>query len=415
LKKINFRDNTNYSSLKFKEFFLSRDRDLILYGGAGSGKSYAVADKLALEIMVNESKGIGIKIMIVRRSLPSIRRTCSPIIKQEFEKFGISYKLNEQSMIAKAGQFSEIYFVSVNNKDDYEKAKSITDVDFIWLEEANEIPLQVYSEILKLRLRGGKSRYSQRIFTFNPVSRFVWLYDYHFIHNYDSAKKICVNIEDNLYKDLEFEKELDRLKDQNINLWRVYRKGEFGSLEGIIYPNYKTVENMPKNDNFIYGLDFGFNNPTALIKEITSDDGCYEEELIYERKLITSSLIKKMIEIGIDKKKPIYCDNAEPDRIQALCDAGFNALPADKAVNFGIDYCQRQKIFIKSDSLNLIKENETYSWATNKDGEKIDSPVKFKDHLMDARRYALYTHNKLNGSFTDDSLLFKSYRTDFIV
>jgi hypothetical protein len=55
------------------------------------------------------------------------------------------------------------------------------------------------------------------------------------------------------------------------------------------------------------------------------------------------------------------------------------------------------------DSQNLKKENETYSWETNKDGKKVDSPVKFMDHLMDARRYAVYTHNKKNVTFKDNN------------
>lgn len=411
--RANFEDLTNYNSSKFYEFFESRLRDIVLYGGAGSGKSYAVADKFVLETIRQDlQNNVKLKFVVIRRSLPSLKRTCIPILNQEFKKFGVPYHLHKIDMIAEIGNQSEIYFISVNNREDYEKIKSITDVDFIWIEEANEIPLDVYQGIIKLRLRGGKGLYAQRIFTFNPISRFIWLYDYHFVNNYDNALRIQVNIEDNKFKDEIFEKELDALKDQNINLWRVYRKGEFGTLEGIIYPNAKTYNAVKETEDIIYGLDFGFNNPSALIQIQILDDCFYEKQLIYERGLTNQDLINRMNEIEVNKKKPLYCDNAEPNRIQELCNAGYNALPAKKDVEDGIDFCQRQKIFMHEDSTELIKENDTYCWANDKDGKKIDSPVKFNDHLMDARRYALYTHNK-NIVTLDNSIKVDYYKDEF--
>lgn len=392
---MKFTEVTNYNVPEYKRFFESKKRDIVLYGGAGSGKSYAVADKFCLEVLRQDIKnGVGLKFLVVRRSFPSLRRTCIPTIESRFKKIGIPFVLNRQDEIAKVGNHSEIYFISCNNKDDYEKIKSITDVDFIWLEEANEIPLEPYESIIKLRLRGGKGLYAQRIFTFNPISQFIWLYDYHFINNYDKALKVCVNIEHNRFKDLDFEKELDDLKNQNLNLYKVYRLGEFGSREGIIYGNCKTTKLIPKSADIIYGLDFGFNNPTALIEETIYDKTYYEEEMLYERGLTNTALIDKLNELIPDKDYPIYCDCAEPARIKEIRDAGFNALLANKDVMFGIDYCQRQKIFMHEDSLNLIKENDAYSWQIDKDGKKIDKPVKFNDHLMDARRYAIFTHGE---------------------
>lgn len=406
----NFFNLTNYESKKFNMFFETRKRDVVLYGGAGSGKTYSVADKFALEVVRQDiQKDIPLKFVVIRRSLPSLKRTCIPIIKQEFSRLNIHFHLHKQDMIAEVGNKSVIYFISVNNKEDFEKVKSITDVDFIWLEEANEIPLEVYQGIIKLRLRGGKGMYAQRIFTFNPISRFIWLYDYHFVNDYDKALKIQVNIEDNIYKDPLFEKELDALKDQNLNLYKVYRLGEFGSLDGIIYPQCKKVRMIPKTADIFYGLDFGFNNPSALIQESKIDNEYYEEQLLYQTHLTNSELIEKLKDIiPVElRKKPMYCDSAEPDRIKEICNAGFNAMPADKRVMLGIDYCQRQVILMHQDSNDLIKENDTYSWRTDKDGKKIDDPVKFDDHLMDCRRYAIFTHSKTNISDVSKSAYVK--------
>ena len=35
-----------------------------------------------------------------------------------------------------------------------------------------------------------------------------------------------------------------------------------------------------------------------------------------------------------------------------------------------------------------------YHWRKDKNDNQLDEPVKFKDHLIDAMRYAIYTHCK---------------------
>jgi phage terminase large subunit len=37
---------------------------------------------------------------------------------------------------------------------------------------------------------------------------------------------------------------------------------------------------------------------------------------------------------------------------------------------------------------------KSYKWKEDKNGLILDEPVKFKDHLMDAMRYAIYTFGK---------------------
>ena len=76
---------------------------------------------------------------------------------------------------------------------------------------------------------------------------------------------------------------------------------------------------------------------------------------------------------------------------------GFNIKPADKAVKPGIDYVKGRPMHITKQSLDLLEEKKLYSWKTTKDGKILDEPVKTKDHLMDAGRYAEYTHGKANA------------------
>jgi len=50
------------------------------------------------------------------------------------------------------------------------------------------------------------------------------------------------------------------------NKWRMYGLGQTGTLEGQIY-RWKVIPELPKEAELIsYGLDFGFNDPTALVE-----------------------------------------------------------------------------------------------------------------------------------------------------
>ena len=85
---------------------------------------------------------------------------------------------------------------------------------------------------------------------------------------------------------------------------------------------------------------------------------------------------------------PIYCDSAEPRAIEALSRDGFDAREAEKSVETGIRYVDslRDRLFVAADCQHVIDEFNTYRYQ---DGS--DDVLKEQDHLMDARRYALFT------------------------
>lgn len=188
------------------------------------------------------------------------------------------------------------------------------------------------------------------------------------------------------------------MKDSDPNYYKVYALGEDGDPEGIIFQPYKDYQKDPIYDEVIYGMDFGFNNPSALVRVGFYDDEPYLKELLYQSKLITSELIDKMEYLIPDKTANIYADAAAPDKIEEIKQAGFNIYPAQKSVIDGINRVKSyHPIYCHYASLNLKKERSMYMWKCDKDGNYIDVPVKFKDHLMDGKRYAIYTHTEKRG------------------
>jgi len=389
-----------YLNPNYLELFQNCDPELIAYGGANAGKTYSIADKLLIQSIFQPDRKL--KAMVIRKTFPALRRSALEIIEKRAETFKLPFRMNKADWIAECNNLTFI-FQSLNNKEDYEKLKSQTDIDFIWINELHQIRESDYEECLR-RLRGGESRFEQIISDFNPIGKTSWVYSRFFQKNIGNVKKLKYTIMDNHPDYLALEKtkrELQRLKatkKHNLNYYKIYFKGIWGELEGIIYPNWDIVPNPPKNpDEIFYGGDFGYSvNPAAYIRIYRKADEFWVEEIIYETDLTNPMLAKKIKEAGANDSES-YWDSSEPKSIDELYDNGINAKPASKgpdSVRAGIDFLQSKKIHIIDGSENIIKEQKSYVRKQDKDGNYLPEPMKFNDHTMDGIRYGIFTHCK---------------------
>jgi phage terminase large subunit len=348
-----------------------------------------------------------LKGLVIRKTLPSLRNTCMSLIKDRAKAGNVDYKLNNQTQTATVGRNCTLIYLSCNDEKSVEKIKSITDVDFIWVEEATDLRDSDY-KIIKGRLRGGVGSYNQIILSFNPVGKFSWIYK-RFFETVTDAEKLHYTIYDNQYlidKDPEYLKDLQSYKDTDSNFYDIYFLGKWGELSGVIYQNWDITPVPDVWDEIIYGLDFGFSTSyTALIKIYRCGEEYYLQEKIYERGLIVADLIEKMKEEKINKTDEIYADGARPESIEEISRAKYNIFAADKSTKTvveQIDYMKAQTIHICEDSENIIKEQKSYIWKKDKDGNALNEPIKKFDHGMDAARYAIFssTHKEIEKKYT---------------
>jgi phage terminase large subunit len=196
----------------------------------------------------------------------------------------------------------------------------------------------------------------------------------------------------NRFLDEEYKQVINNLQHEDKMYYNIYGLGEWGVLGNLIYSNWEVISDVPISyDEIIWGLDFGFNNPSALLKIGIKDGNLYLLEEMYKTGLTNQDLIKELRK-RIATFESIYADSAEPARIEEIRRAGFRIYPAQKDVTDGLDFVKRQRIFIHKACSNTIKEIQGYKYKEDKDGNVLDEPVKFADHLMDAMRYAIYTH-----------------------
>jgi len=364
----------------------TQKRNNILYGSAGSAKSWSIAQFLLLEKLYKEQD---IRIIVTRKTRPALKKSCWLLVNDLIKKYDLpDCKPNKADLTLTVGK-NQMFFIPL---DDPEKLKSIERINYAWGEEATELTWDDYLQ-LGLRCRGeNKNGINQLFFSFNPIDELGFF------------KKITENPPDNTgvnhstyldnpFLDADYIAELEGLKKIDLTYWKIYGQGVWASPENIIYKNWDIVDEFPEGcDNIGYGLDFGFNCPTALVKIAIKDQEIYIDETLYESGLTNSDLIERLKDLIKNKSYEIIADCAEPARIEEIDNAGFNIFPCIKgkgSVKIGIDRVKRKKLHITKRSVNIIKEIRGYKWREDRHGNVLDEPVPFRDHSMDAIRYYL--------------------------
>ena len=376
----------------FFPLLADESRHLVLRGGAGSGKSIFAAQKILVRILKDFGKGAH-NFLIVRKTQPAIRKSVFKLLLDYIEVWGLKdlCSVHRTNMVI---EFIDGSLIQCIGLDDSEKLKSIVGITSAFVEEATELTADDTQQ-LNLRIRGITQFYKQTIYAFNPISKANWIYGRFFETKYDNVKLDHSTYKDNNFLDEDYTRELEDLIKQNPAYYAIYTLGEWGALDHIIYNNYDVIEKFPHNsmEEIIYGVDFGYNVPSAMVKIGKKDGEYYLDEKIYQNKLTNEALIRS-IKFRYPGLAPIYCDSAAPERIEELKKAGLNAKKAYKGKNSvkdGIDFIKRSKLHITRGSVNLLKELSGYTYKQDRDGVVHDEPVKFNDHAMDAFRYGIYT------------------------
>lgn len=364
------------------------DRFLVFYGGRGSGKSVFIAQRYLYKCIHQPY----FRLLFCRKVARTVRNSQFQLFKDLITRAGLT-----ELFIIRDGNM-EIECVNGNKMiaggmDDSEKIKSIQELTDVWCEEATEFS---NADIINLNLvLRTKKAPNQIVLSFNPITKANWIYESMFVKNEFEPTILKTTYLDNRFLPKGYTAEMERLRDINENIYLYSALGEWGGMmEGLIYTHWKLVNEIPEGYETIYGLDFGFNHPTALVKVDLHENDMYAQQMIYKSEITNSDLIDRMRKMSIGRE-PIYCDAAEPQRIEELYRAGFNVKPANKdkdSVKKGIDTIKSRRLFITSDSGDLIKELDTYVWSKDKNQNSLDVPVKFFDDGMDAMRYAVYTH-----------------------
>ncbi len=354
-----------------------KKRIKIIQGGTSAGKTFGIIPVLIDKAARHE----GLEISIVAETIPHLRRGALRDFLKIMKWTGRFFedRFNKSLLRYEFANGSVIEFFSADDSSKLRGARR----DILYINECNNVTFDSYNE---LAIRTRKEVYLD----FNPANEF-WVHTE--LKDEPDSDFLILTYKDNEALDQsiieQIEKNRDKAKTSSYwaNWWKVYGEGQLGMLEGVVFSNWKQIDTIPSEAKLLgIGLDFGYtNDPTAIIEIYNYNGQRIVNELVYQTGLLNSEIAKLL-----PKHVPVYADSSEPKSIDEIKRFGITIKGVTKgkdSINYGIDVIQRQEYLVTANSGNLIKELRSYVWDTDKQGKRLNKPINFNDHAIDAFRY----------------------------
>lgn len=384
----------------------------VWYGGASSGKSHGVVQKVVLKALKHWNHPR--KVLWLRK----VDRTIKDSIFADVLGCLSDWRLLN---LCKVNQTN--YTITLPNgalflfkgMQDPERIKSIKGLSDVVMEEASEFTLDDYTQ-LTLRLREPKHKQRQLFCMFNPVSKLNWTYKQWFADDVEVDEDRVV-IHQSTYKDNRFLDEaniqtIEDLRRTNPAYYKIYTLGEFATLDKLVFPafgkcrlNLASLRYLPS----YFGLDFGYTNDETAFMHVKVDENSktiYVVEEYAQHGMLNDEIASAIKGMGY-AKEVITADAAEPKSIAEIKRDGIMRIrPAKKgkdSITQGISFMQQYHLVVDDRCVKTIEELENYTYKKDKaTGEYTNEPVDAYNHEIDAIRYAL---SEINGMATPTGIV----------
>jgi len=344
----------------------------------------------------------GHKVLSTRYTLTAASKSIIPEFLEKIDLLGWQdyFKVTQNEIIC-LPTGSSIIFSGIKTSSGNQTAalKSLQGVSTFILDEAEELLDEKTFDTIDLSVRENKVQ-NRTILILNPTTKEHWIYERFFESKGVEAgfngviDDVCYihttyldnieNLSPSFVKSVELMKENrpEKYKHQILGGW-------LNKAEGVIYNNWSIGE-FDESLPITFGADFGFvQDPSTLIKVGIDSKRMkiYLHELTYKKGMSTQDLDQEYKRhAGVNL---IVADSAEPRLISELKASGRNIVGVKKGAGSiveGIKLIQDYELVVTSESVNLVKELNNYTWH-----DKGTKPNDNFNHLCDSFRYAI-TH-----------------------
>lgn len=386
-------------------FLTSKARKVLMDGGRGAAKSYALALSVAQRASVK-----GAREGLVRKHLNNLRATT---LKTLLEGDGRtppilppgSYRHDRATQTIRLRGGGEIVYFGLPNSNP-QKAGSYN-LSGLAIEEITELTEAEYLMLLGcVRLEvPGLSPQTRGVC--NPDVPSHWVARHFGITlNYTPAQgteRIFASPYDNkanLHPDF-----LTELEAMTGVARARFLDGKWVASERLVYDKWDRRVHMVEKGGpwarVIVGVDDGYNAPFVALRICqASDETVHVEAEVYRRKLVLAEKIQAVRSVAAGAEA-VLVDPSAASLIADFCKADLPAMAADNEVIPGIDRVQA-RLNIRADGLpgltvspecvETIREFESYERKVHRaTGTVLDEPDKSKsvDHAMDPLRYVV--------------------------
>ena len=189
----------------------------IHYGGASSGKSHGVIQKIVFKSLQPWKHPR--KVLFLRKVGSSVYDSIFEDVKQCLETWGLlgACKVNNSAYRIELPNGAQFIFKGLDNP---EKIKSIKGISDVIMEEASEFTLDDYTQ-LTLRLRDKKHPKKQIYLMFNPVSKVNWVYNAFFVKKPKNTVIYQTTYRDNRFLDDLTKENIEELANRNEAYYKI--------------------------------------------------------------------------------------------------------------------------------------------------------------------------------------------------
>lgn len=395
-------------AIEYAPLFKTKARYIHLWGGRGRGGSHT-ATQYFLHLL---TRPVYFRGYFMREVFSDIRESLWRDLKDRVDENETldenDISLNETSMTAVHVNGNTIgskgFKKSSGNRT--AKLKSLAGASHILIEEADEISEEDFKQ-LDDSVRTKKSDL-QIVMIFNPPKKNHWIWKRWYILTESKTNPGFFEAKPKTDPSLlsifsTYHNNVDNLNESyisNMEGYKVTDKDYYGRMvlglisegaRGRIYRDWKPIVSMPTYQKF-YGLDFGFNDPVALVELQVHNKSLFVDEKIYKSGMTNRELSEEMTRLGISKTDMIVADSAEPKSIKELREYGWYIVEAEKgpdSVVTGVKFLKTFDVHVTERSSNLWVEYEEYRWHLDQNKNPTDTPEDECNHAMDAIRYGV--------------------------
>ena len=381
------------------DFVVSDGLYLICDGAVRSGKTVFMSAAFVMWAMEYYDRT---NFAICGKTVQSAERNVlKPLQENESLPYTMTYKVSTKVLTVRCGS-KENYFYIFGGKDEssYMLIQGITLAGVLF----DEVALMPRSFVEQALSRAISFEHPKYWFNCNPESPNHYFYKEWLENPKEGTTHLHFLLEDN---PILTEQMIERTKAMYSGVfYDRYIRGLWVIAEGIIYPMFGKDTIVPtierKYSRYVISMDYGIQNPTAMLLWGFSDGIWYQVDEFYHSGRETSQqktdqdYYEDLERLAGDRY--IDCLIIDPSATSFIAlvkqKRRFKVRKAKNDVIDGIQKTasalQQGKIKVNDCCKSTIKEYGLYSWDMKADE---DRPIKDNDHAMDATRYFVNTMN----------------------